>query len=359
MKRVERSLRSGLIGIGLVLVHTAVAQIANTGFADSTGGVRLGNAQLALGASIDVYRTFSRTDREEITGLVSSSRLNEWNVNLALLDVRFRLDRVRGRLIPGFGTYMERNYAPGEPRLLEGNVGFRPFPRSDLWIDIGILGSPFTNETPIARDHLMYTRSLSAEYVPYFLSGARASLPFGKRITAYAYWVNGWQQVRDQVKGSAGLVQIEYRPHSTWLLNLNAFTGREQHATAGSTAPRHFLDFYCIHDNARGTRLTGSAYAGLQSGDAWQQANLIVERTLRSRLSASLRAEWFRDPAGVVLPTALTAPDRGLFGYALGLRLPIEDHVLVRAEYRALEGTWTPDGRSPHHYFTLHAGLTL
>jgi hypothetical protein len=54
MKRVERSLRSGLIGIGLVLAHTAVAQIANTGFADSTGGVRLGNAQLALGASIDV-----------------------------------------------------------------------------------------------------------------------------------------------------------------------------------------------------------------------------------------------------------------------------------------------------------------
>jgi hypothetical protein len=41
------------------------------------------------------------------------------------------------------------------------------------------------------------------------------------------------------------------------------------------------------------------------------------------------------------------------------LRLPIEDHVLVRAEYRALEGTWTPDGRSPLHYFTLHAGLTL
>ena len=47
------------------------------------------------------------------------------------------------------------------------------------------------------------------------------------------------------------------------------------------------------------------------------------------------------------------------FGFALGLRLPIEDHVLVRAEYRALEGTWTPDGRSPLTYFTLHAGLTL
>lgn len=348
------------IGAGLLCwCMGATAQITNTGFADSTGGIRLGNADLALGAGLDVYRNFSGAADEEALYLVSSTRLNEWNINLAFLDVRYRRDRIRGRLMPGFGSYMERNYAPGDPRLIEGNVGFRPFKRHPMWVDFGILGSPFTNETPLSRDHLTYTRSLSAEFVPYYLSGARVSLPLGEKTTVYGYWVNGWQHIGDPAKGSAGIVQVELRPHPDWLLNVNGFLGREIHATALTTDTRYFVDAYLIHARPQKLRLTSSAYAGLQSGHRWYQANLICEQTLRRGWSLSARAEWFRDPQGVVLPLGPAASSDGLLGFALGAKVPIDEHVLVRAEYRTLQGQWTASGPAPFSYFTLHCGFVL
>jgi hypothetical protein len=51
-----------------VLLH---AQVVNTGFADSTGGIQLGNEHLVLGAQLDLYRNVGPSEAIQIPDIVS------------------------------------------------------------------------------------------------------------------------------------------------------------------------------------------------------------------------------------------------------------------------------------------------
>jgi hypothetical protein len=229
--------------LALAASTTAAAQIANPGFADSTTGVAIG--KIHLSGYLDTYVGLGPRTAGSMPYMVSSARVGEVNVNLAALDLRYQTDRLRARIMPGWGTYLDANYAPGEPRVVEASAGFRLKTRREVWVDAGVLGSPFTNESAISKDHLMYTRSLAAEYVPYYLSGVKLSYLPSARWNWYAYLVNGWQQVRDQVRGPGLVLQSEFRPNAHVLVNGNLFAGREQ-STTGEVGMRAFADLYVV-----------------------------------------------------------------------------------------------------------------
>ncbi|MEY3101871.1 MAG: hypothetical protein RL558_148, partial [Bacteroidota bacterium] len=189
-------LKLGIWFLGLALGHSAAAQIANPGFADSTTGVKIDKVHLS--GYLDTYLGMGPRLAGSMPYMVSSARIGEVNINLAALDLRYQSDKVRARVMPGWGSYMDANYAPGDPKLVEASAGFRLKTRREVWVDAGILGSPFTNESAISKDHLMYTRSMAAEYVPYYLSGVKLSYLASAKWNWYAYLANGWQQVRDQ-----------------------------------------------------------------------------------------------------------------------------------------------------------------
>jgi hypothetical protein len=342
------------------------AQVVNTGFADSTGGIRLGSEPLVLGAQLDIYRNWGPSRSQQIPDLVSSSSLNQWAINLALLDLRYQSEQIRSRLMPAFGTYMERNYLPGEPRLLEASLGIKPWKKWDLWIDAGLLGSPFTNENPLSKDQPTYTRSLSAEFVPYYLTGVRIGSTWGPRYSTYVYWVNGWQQAVDRVQGQALVAQMEYRPTSKWLINLNYFGGKEEHASRmdpGNNKSvlgwRSLFDAYALYRPTSKILLTSSLYHGLQNGARWSQGNLIVEQFLKANWACHIRGEILDDPAGVVIPQS-DNPSSSLWkGYSMGLKYIPNQHFLWRLEYRHLQKGRHPGGVEKWPYLTLSATVAL
>lgn len=358
----------GIVGVVIFLLTPPglSAQVVNTGFADSSGGIRLGNDQWVLGAQLDLYRNWSSSKAKEIPDLVSSSSLHQWSVNLAYLDLRYRGDQIRSRLMPAFGTYMERNYGSGEPRLLEASLGYRPWKSHDLWLDAGLLGSPFTNESPLSRDQPTYTRSLSAEFVPYYLSGIRLGYSWGPRLSTYVYGVNGWQQAVDRVSGQALVVQVEYRPAPKVLINVNFFRGQEQHATqrfAGSNEPqsgmRTLWDAYVIFRPTPKILLTSSFYHGTQANDRWKQANLIVEKNWGGQGAFHLRVETLNDPFGVVLPRNNSSYTGVIHGYSGGIKYKVQEHLLLRSEFRTLFRTQTTGSSEAWPYWTLSASMGL
>ncbi len=327
-------MRTKFAALALVASITAAAQIANPGFADSTTGVAIG--KLHLSGYLDTYVGLGPRIAGSMPYMVSSARIGEVNVNLAALDLRYQTDRLRARIMPGWGTYMDANYAPGEPRVVEASAGFRLKTRREVWVDAGVLGSPFTNESAISKDHLMYTRSFSAEYVPYYLSGVKLSYLPNARWNWYAYLVNGWQQVRDQVRGPGLVLQSEFRPNANVLVNGNLFAGREQ-STTGEVGMRAFADLYVVRQIGSRWRTTADAYVGRQQtpGGArwWAQANLIAERRLSAEWRASGRLEYLHDPHNVVV-----AYNRGYPGFrtaasSLGLAKHL-DHGMLRLESR-------------------------
>ena len=328
------NLKLGLWILGLALGQGVAAQISNPGFADSTTGVQIDRVHLS--GYLDTYVGIGPRLAGSMPYMVSSARIGEVNVNLAALDLRYQSDRVRARVMPGWGTYMDANYAPGDARLVEASAGFRLKTRREVWVDAGILGSPFTNESAISKDHLMYTRSLAAEYVPYYLSGVKLSYLASAKWNWYAYLANGWQQVRDQVRGPALVLQSEFRPNSTTLVNGNLFVGREA-TSAGEVGLRTFADLYVVRQIGSRWRTTADAYLGRQHTSSgtfwWSQANLIAERSLASTWRASGRLEYLNDPHNVVV-----AYQRGFPGFRTGAAsLGLAKHLdqgLLRLESR-------------------------
>lgn len=339
---------------------------------DTAASVHLG--KISIGAYIDAY--YSADINEFKSGnrpyFVSSAHRKEFNINLAYLDVRYTGERVRLRVTPGFGTYMAANYAaePAELRyLVEANAGVCLSKKQGIWLDAGILGSPYTNESAISKDHLMYSRSLAPEYVPYYLSGIKFTLPVSKKVTLYLYGINGWQKIRiDKEVGALG-TQMEFKLNDKMLLNWNTFLGNEQSDNADPKRMRFFTDVYWVY-NYKKFSATSCAYIGLQhyadnSQRFWWQSNFIARYRFVPLFSLSGRAEVFSDPRQVmIVPVNLVSGVyRGnIFSGGLCANFHIDEHALIRFEARYFNASEeiynSHNGSNTNQSISVFANLT-
>jgi hypothetical protein len=204
----------------------ASAQVVNTATMDTIGFAYQG--KITVEGYIDTYYAynFNKPAGKNQPYFVSMARDREVNINLAYIDVKYSSSRLRARFVPGFGTYINANYAAEKGSLkniVEGSIGIRLWPKKNIWVDAGVFGSPYTNESAISKDHLAYTRSLAAEYVPYYLTGVKLTIPLAAKVNAYLYLLNGWQQIQDQNDKLSVGTQLEYRPNEYLLLNWNTY----------------------------------------------------------------------------------------------------------------------------------------
>lgn len=337
----------GILLCTLFLGLTVYGQVSNPGMTDQYDSVALG--KVSVEGYVDVYflNDFSTPPNQERPYAVSSNRDHEFNINLAFIDIKYRSERIRARLIPGFGNYINANYATESgtlKNLIEANAGVLLFPKKNIWLDAGVLGSPFTNESAISKDHLMYSRSLAPEYVPYFITGIKASIPINKQFTFYGYLLNGWQNIQDQNRSLALATQLEYRPNNQWLFNLNLFGGDESSIQRPSFRNRWFVDLYAVWKSGSSWSATACAYWGIQQvqispnqqvGKGWGQLNGILQYAWNKKSALAVRAEYFHDPDGIqinsVNPT-LTGFSTSGFGICYNYQL--SKQALFRAEYR-------------------------
>lgn len=272
------------------------------------------SAELSIGANIDVYYGFSTLTprRGYVPYLVSSNRHDEAIVNLACIDIQYKNERVRARLVPGFGTYMNANYNAEMPlmrNMIEASIGFKPFSDKQIWLDAGVIGSPYTNENAFSREQLMYTRSLASELSPYYLSGLKLSFPAGKRLNLYGYLINGWQIISDYNDKKSFGSQVEFRPNSKNLINWNTYIGDERSPITPDWRMRYFSDIYWNYNVDGDWSITTCFYAGIQTtkhnshwnkDNIWWQGNLISRYRFNKKHSLSGRIEYFSDANDIV-----------------------------------------------------------
>ncbi|MES2554584.1 MAG: outer membrane beta-barrel protein [Bacteroidota bacterium] len=338
-------MKYGVLFLFMGVFHS-FSQVVNTGMTANYDSVEVGKVN--IGGLIDTYYgfDFNQPETSDRPYFVSSPRHNEININLAYIELQYINERVRGRLVPGFGTYINSNYINEKgslKNLIEANVGVRLSKKRDIWVDAGILGSPFTNETAVSKDHLMYTRSFAPEYVPYYLSGVKISMPLGKKIKAYGYILNGWQVISDVNNPLSVGTQIEYRPSNTVLINWDTYIGDEYSKATPENRTRYFTDVYLIYNSSKKLSLTSCAYVGLQdrkdslgieSRAFWWQANVIASYQFNKTVSLAARLEYFNDLQSVqVVPITSV---NGFDSYSAGLcmNVKIGGNALFRLEGR-------------------------
>ncbi len=347
-----------------------VAQVINTTTMDTVETTIIGH--VGLGGYVDTYYgyNFSQPASRKSPYFVSSSSHNELTVNLAYVDVRYRGTYMRVRFVPGFGTYMDANYAnePGSLRnMLEANVGVLVLPSKKIWIDAGVFGSPYTNESAISKDHLMYTRSFAPEYVPYYISGVKATIPLSAKLNAYVYLINGWQVIKDNNDGKSFGTQLEYRPNNKMLFNWNTYFGDERSSTNPNFRMRYFTDLYWIYNPGKKWSATSCFYVGVQEMDGassatWWQANLIGKYAFTEEFSLSARLEYFHDAKGIIAIPITGATGFRTASYGVCANFKLHKLAVFRIEARQFtsqENVYVnKDGNSANNSALLISSLT-
>lgn len=178
---------------------------------------------------------------------------------------------------------------------------------------------------------------------PNYLSGAKLSVPMGKKITTYFYIFNGWQVIQDNNDKKAFGTQVEYRPNDKLLINWNTFLGDERSIDKPTNRMRYFTDIYAIYSPSTKFSFTSCAYIGIQNRQyinstteslLWWQANFIGSWKFSDKVSLAGRIEYFKDDKGAIL-NAITGKE-GFETWSFGscLNISVFGNAMFRLDGR-------------------------
>lgn len=306
------------------------------------------SATIEVNGYIDGYYAYNFN--EPVGGtpyMVSSAQHNNFSINLAMLDMKYKSDRVRARFAPGFGSYMNANYAAevGSFRnIVEASAGVKLFKNKEVWIDAGILGAPFSYENAISKDQIMYSRSLAAEGSPYYVTGVKLTAPLAKDLKGAVYLVNGWQQITDVNKYKSVIAHLEYHPDN-FSINLAGYFGDERNIVSTNFRERYLIDFNINYKDKENpfSFSFGGYYGGQKVSFAtnnssnyfnWWQTNIAAKYQLNKKWAVAGRVEYYIDPNRIIYPNITNVTSFETASITLGGSYAITPNALFRLEGR-------------------------
>ncbi len=312
-----------------------------------------------FGGFVDTYYAwdFDQPHHFDRAFTTQPARHAEYNVNLAYVDVKVTGPRYRGRLALQWGTSVQANYA-GEPKiggisgpnvsqfLQEATVGYQ-LSRS-VWLDAGIFFAHVGYEGWISRDNLAYTRSLVADFSPYYEAGAKVTWTASSKLTATFALINGWQDISVYNTPPAGGVRFDYSPTPKVTLTYDNFIGN---AAADSEPARmrlyhdviaqynpgghwQFSAVYSLGTQGRSTSSGGTA--------RWWGMTAFAKYHATPTLAFVGRVEQYSDPHQVIVVTGLPASFQTTGG-SLGMDVNFRAPILWRTElrgFRSKDSVW-------------------
>jgi len=305
---------------------------------------------VTLGAFVDTYYAWDANgaapgdfDRPYVT---QPARQDEFNVNLAFVEAKLTGSNVRGRLALQTGTSVQVNYA-GEPRtgtvsgpdlarlIQEAVVGVRV--ARTLWVDAGVYFSHIGQESWISAQNPTYTRSLIAEFSPYYESGVKATWAATSKLTAQLDVLNGWQDIANVNRDRAVGMRLDYAVTPSLAVGYDNFIGNVAPDTARSQL-RVFNEVLASVTGGR-TQLWLTFDYGVQGRAptagtaAWFGGAAIVRYAVSPKVAVAGRLEDYEDRDGVIVATPAPGGYR-VAGASLGVDVSPETDVLWRTEVR-------------------------
>jgi hypothetical protein len=274
---------------------------------------------VSFGGFVDNYYAydFGRPANFDRSFTTQAARHNEFNVNLAYVEAKVSGPRLRGRLALQAGTSVQSNYA-GEPAIgtvsgpslsrfiQEAVAGYQITP--SLWVDGGIFLSHIGMESFISRDNLTYTRSLSADYTPYYESGVKLTWQATPTLSALVTVVNGWQNISENNQDKAVGARLDFARSSSTTLSYYNFIGNE----VSSSRLRIFNGVGFKSGLTQSFTLQGNFDYGTQQkaltgSSSWWSTGLTGKLQWTPLVGVSGRVERYQDPDQVIVVTRIPA----------------------------------------------------
>ncbi len=291
-----------------------------------------------------VYDFNQPQGNERQSFLFNHNRHNEFNLNLGLAKFEVTHAKYRANFALQAGTYANDNYAsePGSLKnIFEANIGISLNRKNNIWIDAGVLPSHIGFNTAISSENWTFTRSLAAENSPYFLTGAKLTFKPNRKWEIAGLILNGWQRIQ-RLEGNSlpsfG-TQVNFSPKENVTLNWSTFLGTDE--PDSSRTMRYFNNFYGQFQVTNKFGLIVGFDIGSQQKfrnsseyDFWYTPVLVGRYILSKNWKTALRAEYYHDPAGVIIPTNL---DEGFRTGGLSLNVDYSPHPTI---FCRIEGRW-------------------
>ena len=277
---------------------------------------------------------------------VSHNRNNEPAVNLAFLKTEYDTENIKANFALAVGTYMRANYA-AEPGLLknlyESSIALKVSKKNNTWLELGVFSSHIGFENAKGSDNWTLTRSLTAENIPYYESGAKISHASndGKWFMS-ALILSGWQRIKP-VDGntlpSFG-TQITYSPSSRITFNSSTFIGTD--SPDQRRLMRYFHDFYSTFKLSSKLAATIGFDIGMEQKskgsstfNTWFNSTVIMRYTPTTNTAIAVRGEYFDDRDSVLLSS--TSPNGfRTWAFSANFDWNITKNFLWRVEARSL-----------------------
>lgn len=284
-----------------------------------------------------------------------AARHNEFNINLGYIEAKVSSDKIKGRFALQTGTSVQSNYS-SEPRrgsvsggdlsrhIQEANLGYSISDKTK--IETGIFFSHIGAETWISKDNLVLTRSLIADYTPYYLSGVKLTHSWTERLNTQLLLVNGWQIISENNTDKSIGTVIEYS-FEHFVVSYNTLLGNEVSPDLNGSPRlgsfRHYHDLIIKSKNYQFWEFAAQIDTGFQkkldSSDysQWQGASLMFRYKLDNSQKISFRGEFLHDPDQIVVVTGGDRSSMTTIGGSLGFDQTLESNLLWRNELRYLK----------------------
>jgi len=326
----------------IILILTVSASTSSGQTADSTS--------VKWSGFLDTYFMYDFNDLPNNAAshpFTQPLRHNEFNINLAQIEARINSEHIHGAISLQTGTSVKANYAAESNNrelselIHEAWAGYQV--AKNIWVDAGIYPSPYGFEGWISKDNKTYTRSLVADFSPYYQTGIRASWQVSEAVSVVLNIVNGWQNISETNTDKAIGITLGYTPSSTISFTYNNFIGNEM--PAGTPAAVRFFNDLCtrlsVTNDLQFDLVTDYGRQRKDSTDAsWLGLALIGRYELSNIVAIAARGEYYKDEHQVIL---VTGSVNGFDGFGLSGNVDIQASsiLLWRTELRMLKNKTT------------------
>lgn len=305
------------------------------------------NHTITFDGFVDMYYgyDFNNPEDGDRDYTTQPARSDEFNINLALFGITHKTNKLTTRLSFQVGTYVQTNYS-SEPS--EGSTSGPSLSRNiqDAYVKyqftnktsmiVGIMPSHIGYESVFSIDNYTYTRSLAADFSPYYQSGAGIIHQLNQFWSVEGYVLNGWQNIsEDDTRKSLGTA-VRYNKDK---LSANYTTYLGSYLTRS----RQFHDVnveYRFSESFGMKALYNFAAQDLADDQEahFSTFNLQAHWRLNPLHSLSARFETYNDREQSNITTNTNKPFK-VTGGSLGYDYMIEEGYLLRAEFRYLKAT--------------------
>jgi len=308
------------------------------------------DSTLSIAFHADVYYGYdfnNPTSNKRLGFLYNHNRHNEFNLNLALLSIKYQDKRVRSNFALQAGTYAIDNYADEKSawrNIYEANVGIAIDKNKKLWFDAGLLPSYLGAETAISSKNLTLSRSLCAENSPYYLTGAQLTYQANKKWLFRVNVNNGWQRISKRSKLDLPAIgfQAQYENNNV-LINYGNYIGTEQYPFHKRT--RFFNNFYIQGQHKKLKYLVGTD-VGIEQYQGsfyhyfypWCTPYGVLSYQVGDNQRIAMRVEQYSDINNVIISTPKNK-SFNVFGFSLNYDKQFDKKVLLRLEAKYYNAT--------------------